>query len=121
MAKPFEKSVRYIKEFIKSLAPDAKVQQVPEFTFRLDLHDDRMEVRFDRSEMEDFEVALDRFKNTKLAVRSCVSPVDGRVPLRCWVSRRDAILPTGSRPLAAQDLPLVWPFARRHSELSGRI
>jgi hypothetical protein len=64
MAKPHAKSVRYIKDFLKSLAPDAKVQQVQEFTFRIDMHDDRTEVCFDRSQMEDFEVALERFQKT---------------------------------------------------------
>lgn len=64
MAEPYDKSIRYITDFVKWLAPDAKVQQVPEFTFLIDLHDDRTEVRFDRAEMEDFEVALERFQNT---------------------------------------------------------
>ena len=64
MAESFEKSVQYIADFLKWLAPDAKVQQVSEFTFRIDLQDERTEIRFDRSEMEDFEVALERFQNT---------------------------------------------------------
>jgi|GEM_PF-1709389 hypothetical protein len=81
MAKPFEKSVRYITEFLKSLAPDAKVQQVPEFTFRIDLHDDRTEVRFDRSEMEDFEVALGRFKNTNY-----FHTLDNRIRFRIFIA-----------------------------------
>ena len=64
MAESFEKSSRYITEFLKWLAPDATVKQVPQFIFRIDLRDDRTEVRFDRSEMEDFEVALEKFQNT---------------------------------------------------------
>jgi len=64
MAESFEKSGRYIKEFLKWLVPDAAVKQVPEFIFQIDLRDDRTKVRFDRSEMEDFEVALEKFPNT---------------------------------------------------------
>ena len=64
MAESFEKSGRYITEFLKWLAPDATVKQVPQFIFRIDLRDDRTEVGFDRSEMEDFEVALEKFQNT---------------------------------------------------------
>ena len=64
MAERFEKSVRYITDFLAWLAPDAKVQRLPEFTFRIDSQDERTEVPFDRSEMEDFELAIERFQNT---------------------------------------------------------
>lgn len=64
MADRFEQSSRYITDFLKWLAPDATVKQVPEFTFRISLRDEQTDVRFDRSEMEDFEVALERFQNS---------------------------------------------------------
>ncbi len=67
MSRHYEKSVQYITAFVKQLVPDATVQQSPafmDFTFRIDLPDDRVIVRFDISEMDDFEVALERFQNT---------------------------------------------------------
>lgn len=64
MAERFEQSSRYITEFLKWLAPEATVKQLPEFIFRIDFRDERTDVRFDRSEMEDFEVALEKFQNT---------------------------------------------------------
>lgn len=59
-----KKSGRFITEFLKRLAPDATVKQLPGFIFRIALGDDQTEVRFDRSEMDDFEVALEKFQNT---------------------------------------------------------
>jgi hypothetical protein len=47
MAESFQKSVRYITDFLTSLAPDAKVQQMPEFMFRIDVQKDCTEIRFD--------------------------------------------------------------------------
>lgn len=64
MAETYDGSVRYITDFLKWLTPDAGVQQLSEFTFRIDLHNERMDVRFEQSEIEDFEVALERFPNT---------------------------------------------------------
>ena len=64
MADRFEQSNRYITEFLKQLAPEATLKQIPEFTFRISFRDEQTDVRFDRSEMEDFEVALEKFQNT---------------------------------------------------------
>jgi hypothetical protein len=64
MTERFEQSSHYIIEFLKWLAPEATVQLVPEFTFRIALREEQTDVRFDRSEMEDFEVALEKFRNT---------------------------------------------------------
>lgn len=67
MANLHEKSTRYIIDFVKQLVPDATVKQFSDFsdfTFRIDLLDGRVIVRFDRSEMDDFEVALEKFQNT---------------------------------------------------------
>jgi hypothetical protein len=64
MADRFEQSSRHITEFLKWLTPEATVKQVPEFIFRIDFRGEQTDVRFDRSEMEDFEVALEKFRNT---------------------------------------------------------
>jgi hypothetical protein len=64
MPGPYLKSALYIAELRKRFAPDAAVQQAQGFTFRIEMHDARTDVRFDQSEMEDFEVALERFQNT---------------------------------------------------------
>ena len=64
MADRFEQSSRYITEFLKWLAPEATVKQLPEFIFRINLCDEQTDMRFGRSEMEDFEVALEKFQNT---------------------------------------------------------
>lgn len=64
MTERFEQSSRYIIEFLKWLAHEATVKQVPEFTFRINLREEQTDVRFDRSEMEDFEVALEKFRDT---------------------------------------------------------
>lgn len=64
MAERFEQSIRYVIDFLKWLVPEAIVQQLPDFTFRINFHEEQTDVRFERSEMEDFEVALERFRNT---------------------------------------------------------
>jgi Predicted pPIWI-associating nuclease len=64
MADRFERSTRYIIDFLKWLAPEASVKELPDFTFRINLQEETTDVRFDRSEMDDFEIALERFQNT---------------------------------------------------------
>lgn len=84
MAKPYEKSVRYITDFVKQLAPDATVEQFPEFTeftFRIDFPDDRVIVRFDASEMDDFDVALERFQNANY-----FHTLENRIRFRIFIS-----------------------------------
>lgn len=64
MTERFEQSSRYVIEFLKWLAPEAAVQQLPEFTFRINFQEEQIDMRFDRAEMEDFEIALEKFRNT---------------------------------------------------------
>ncbi|MBI3576199.1 MAG: hypothetical protein HY083_11205 [Gammaproteobacteria bacterium] len=81
MAEPHEKSIQYITDFLKRLTPDARVQLVPEFTFRIDLHEGRTEVRFDRAEIEDFELALERFQDTNY-----LHTLENRIRFRIFVA-----------------------------------
>jgi hypothetical protein len=64
MADRFERSTRYIVDFLKWLVPEATVKQLPNHTFRIYFREEQTDVRFDRSEMEDFEIALEKFQNT---------------------------------------------------------
>lgn len=64
MAELYPNSIKYILNFIKCLVPDALIQQVQNFTFRINIHEYRTDVRFDQSEMEDFEIALEQLPNT---------------------------------------------------------
>ena len=81
MADKFERSGRYITEFVKWLAPEATVKQIPEFIFRIDFRDEQTDVRFDRSEMEDFEVALERFQNTNY-----IHTLENRLRFRVFIA-----------------------------------
>src|SRR6266702_1235534 len=64
MADRFERSTRYIVDFLKWLAPEATVKPLPDHAFRINFREEQTDVRFDRSEMEDFEIALEKFQNT---------------------------------------------------------
>lgn len=64
MDKTFPKSFEYILDFLSHLSPDAKVDQRPGFTFFLDIQGERTVLSFDQDELEDFEVALDRFRDS---------------------------------------------------------
>lgn len=64
MTGQFERSTRYISEFLTSLTSDATLRLLPEFTFRIGLRNEQTDVRFARSDMDDFEVALEKFRNT---------------------------------------------------------
>ena len=64
MADSYQKSLQYITDFVKWLAPDAEIRHAPGLTCYIDFHNDRTELRFDQAELEDFEVALERFQNT---------------------------------------------------------
>ncbi len=64
MADQFEKSSRYVIEFLKWLVPEAVVKQLPDFIFRINFREEQTDVRFDRSEMDDFEIALEKFRDT---------------------------------------------------------
>ena len=64
MPDQFERSTRYIVDFLKWLAPEATVKQLPGHTFRINFGEEQTDVRVDQSEMEDFEIALEKFQNT---------------------------------------------------------
>lgn len=64
MAEQFDRSTRFIVDFLKWLAPEATVKQMPDHTFRINFREEQTDVRFDRSEIEDFEIALEKFRNT---------------------------------------------------------
>jgi len=81
MGESFDKSEQYISDFLKSLTPYAKIQQLPNFRFRVDINDESVDVRFDRSEMQDFEVALEKFQNT-----SYFHTLENRIRFHIYVS-----------------------------------
>jgi hypothetical protein len=64
MDQKFQHSRGYITQLLKSVAPDATVKQLPNYGFRITIRNEPIDVRFDRAEMEDFEIALDQFRNT---------------------------------------------------------
>lgn len=81
MAESFEKSIRYIKDFLASLAPEAIVHCGPDFIFHINLQGEHTEVEFDRSDLEDFEVAIERFRDT-----SYFHTLENRIRFRIFVA-----------------------------------
>lgn len=81
MGESFENSEQYITDFLRSLTPDAEIRQSPNFTFSFYVNDERVDVRFDRSEMQDFEVALEKFQDT-----SYFHTLENRIRFRIYVS-----------------------------------
>lgn len=64
MPGPYSKTAIYITELLERFASNATVQQYGESTFRIATPDTCTDVRFDQTELDDFEVALERFQNT---------------------------------------------------------
>jgi hypothetical protein len=89
MTEPYAKSERYIADLVKRLVPDAAVLRVRDLTFQIDLHDSQIEVRFDRSLMEDFEVALEHFPNTNY-----IYTLENRIKFRLLIDiGREGLIP----------------------------
>ncbi len=67
MGQLFEKATRYIIDLLKELVPAATIEQRADFMeskFAIVLPGERVLVCFDRAEMDDFEVALEKYQNT---------------------------------------------------------
>jgi hypothetical protein len=64
VATKHEPAVRYVLDFLNSLVPEATVRLRPDARFIIDVGGEYEEVWFSEAEMEDFEMALERFQGT---------------------------------------------------------
>jgi hypothetical protein len=81
MSESYEKAFQYFTDFLKWLAPDARIQRLPDFTFRIVVGDELTDVHFDRSEMDDFEIALEKYQNTNY-----LHTLENRIRFRFFVA-----------------------------------
>jgi hypothetical protein len=89
MGHDYPRTVQYVTNFLKWLAPDATGRMLPEQSLRIYLHDDRLDVPFDKAELEDFEVAQERFQNTNYFYT-----LENRIRFRIFIALgREGLIP----------------------------
>lgn len=59
-----DKTIAYISEFVQTLMPNAEIQVVPEYRFIIRVNGERKEASFGSDEVDDFEIALEQYRNT---------------------------------------------------------
>lgn len=59
-----ENTIAYITEFVQTLLPDAELQVLPDYRFIIQINGESKEARFGRDETDDFEIALEQYRNT---------------------------------------------------------
>jgi len=65
----YDTSIQYITDLFAELVPDAEVQRSSALAFVVKIGDDRTTIAFSESEIEDFEIALERFQGTSYCRR----------------------------------------------------
>lgn len=73
-------TTEYISKFIRNLLPNAEVQLNPGLTFIIRAGTSSFEVRFGRDEADDFEVALEQYRNTNY-----FHTLDNRIKFRIYL------------------------------------
>lgn len=61
---PYPKSTQYLAEFVKWLAPDSPYKFLQGFALQIIVQGEQTDVHFAQSEFDDFEIALEQYKDT---------------------------------------------------------
>lgn len=65
MSSAYPRAIKYLTDLVKELDPNATTSWIgPTYTLSIDLRGERTPVKLGRELMDDFEVALDRYKST---------------------------------------------------------
>lgn len=73
-------TTEYIYEFVRKLLPAAEIQVNPGWAFVVHVHSDSFEIRFGGDEVDDFEIALEQYKNTNY-----FHTLDNRIKFRIYL------------------------------------
>ena len=80
MTNSADNTVAYISDFVRTLLPNAELKVLPDYLFAIRVNGEIYEARFSREDVDDFDVALERHKDTNY-----FHTLENRIKFRIYV------------------------------------